>query len=283
MILKNSVLLPPRYVRNYVSRLRRWIDIRRDVVATGSESVRAMRRSFRAAPLNSLRGLAEWRDPVLLEPATVNVANLGRFNLRPGTDDLWHVAPGREPFLTDQMRRLLKDGDTFVDAGANIGTVTVAGAKLVGPQGLVIAVEMMPETAAILRDHIELNGLTNVTVVENALAADNGEVVHASVSGGRWGQATIAAGSHNAQKLCFAVRTTTLDEVLKSVEKVKLLKIDIEGAELEALAGAKGSLNRIQNIIYEELPGAKSVQALLTDAGFKVSHLVGDNFMAARF
>ena len=66
---------------------------------------------------------------------------------------------------------LVKPGSVVLECGAHHGAHTILLSKWVGDQGKVIAVEPMPENAAIIRRNIELNGLTNVTVVEKMVGA----------------------------------------------------------------------------------------------------------------
>src|ERR1035437_3567146 len=64
----------------------------------------------------------------------------------------------------DVMAKTVKPGDTVIDVGANVGALTVAMAKLVGPNGRVIAFEPQPETAALLERNAAQNGLDNVEI-----------------------------------------------------------------------------------------------------------------------
>ena len=269
-------------LRTYVRRLRIWQSIIDNVRPLDRRSRSAFRRSVIACPFTSAQRLRVWQDPILLGPATVEVAEFGKFNLRPRTDDLWHVTPRREPHVSAEIRSRLRPGDTFVDAGANIGVFTVQAARIVGAHGKVIAIEMVPFTATILRENISLNESANVTVVERAISANEGEIVKLSVRQEQAGQATIVLHEREQTGDVFSVCTTTLGTILKDVDRVALMKIDIEGAELSALQGAGEHLRKIEAIIFESLPGSDRVEDFLAESGYRLRQLQGRNFLAER-
>ncbi|MDN2578969.1 FkbM family methyltransferase [Aquibium sp. ELW1220] len=237
--------------------------------------------SFLAAPLTAAIRLNEWRDPVLFHDLVLDVADVGRFALRGRTDDLWHVAPIRERAILACVRERLNPGDTFVDAGANIGFYSVVAASQVAPSGSVIAIEMMKQTAELLRRNIELNNASSVSVVENALADRGGEALFASMPSGNFGQASLQSSQGDEH---FEVLTNTLDAVLADVPYIKLLKMDLEGAELSALKGALKVLDRIEAIIFEhhELGVFNSIERILAQYGFRVEPLTDRDSLAVR-
>lgn len=237
--------------------------------------------SFASGLVSSFRGLGSWQDPVLVADTTVRPRGVGRFRVRRHTDDLWHVFPFRERAVYATIRALLKPGDCFVDAGANIGFYSIAASALVGTDGRVVAIEMMPETARILHRHVELNGAYNVEVVERALTAAVDERIRAFEVNGKSGQATVnGAGQSGA---AIEVITTTLDEALAGIGPIRLIKMDIEGAERVALEGAKAVLDRTEAVIFETRLGEEDgVASVLKTLGFAVSRLDGRNCLASR-
>lgn len=276
--LPKIIRRPLGYGWDYILRLIRWISIMREMRGATLRDQLILLASAFASPVISLHKLSQWQDPLLLCDATVHVRGFGIFVLRRFTDDLWHVLPTRERTVLKEIRQGLKPGDIFVDAGANIGIYTVLAGQLVGASGRVIAVEMMPDTARILREHILKNQLSNVSVIEQALSNVTGQVVVARVPGGQHGQASISSGvtfSGNDVK----VVTTTLSDVLGNVENVALMKMDLEGAEELALEGAGDVLNRIRIIIFEDW-GDASLSELFSSKGFAVVRLDGNNCIA---
>ena len=239
--------------------------------------------SAAAAPVLALRGLSTWQDPVLLFDACIRVPGIGRFDVRRHTDDLWHILPSREQGIHDALKGLLRPGDVFVDAGANVGFYTLLASRLVGPTGRVLAVEMMPATAAILRQHVAINGCTNVEIVEKALSDRPGETIMARVPAGKHGQATVADFAHAYDSFEeHEVGTATLDEVCRGRKRIALLKLDLEGAELQALAGARAMLQRTDRVIYESHTSSDDLAHAFEQAGFKVVARLGKDRLAQR-
>ena len=239
------------------------------------------------APLISLRKLQEWQDPVLIQDATVCVQDFGLFRVRAFSDDLWHVLPWREQSISNFIRATLAPGDVFIDAGANIGIYTVLASRLVGPAGRVISVEMMPDTADRLEMHVRLNNLDNVTIVRNALSDSADQVLTAMVQRGKYGQAALVNGvSTFANTNSIEVNSTTLDAISNTFKFVKLIKIDVEGAELKALNGAVNLLTKSQFLVYEswglKREDSNPVDNLLMINGFALRQLDGNNWVAER-
>lgn len=281
--LAKAILPAPLYapLRTYYGRLVTWHRLMRHIRGVAVRDRLWLWLSFLASPFTAAGSLGDWRDPVLLYDVTAEVAGVGRFALRARTDDLWHVVPFRERAVLDRVRKMLRPGDCFVDAGANIGFYTVAAAAAVGRTGTVVAVEMMKGTAKILRDHIQANDAACARVVENALSARQNEVVVASMPAGSYGQASISDAGKGET---FEVRTTTLDALLDETPSVRLMKMDIEGAELEALKGGAGVLDRVESIIFEHVHAKDfpEIRGLLSSHGFRIEQLDGSNSLPMR-
>src|SRR5208282_6099756 len=79
-----------------------------------------------------------------------------------------------EPAKHTMIRRRLRPGMTFVDAGANRGYFTLQAARLVGSSGRVISIEPAPENYSYLQRSIELNGYTNTRALPIALSDRDG-------------------------------------------------------------------------------------------------------------
>jgi FkbM family methyltransferase len=186
--------------------------------------------------------------------------------------------PGQEPEVERAIRNALRSGDTFVDAGANIGYYTIVAAGIVGKRGHVIACEMMPVTAQVLREHVAINDASNVFVVEGALSDVEGQVITASYPQGKFGQASIARGS---QGPVVPVKTRTLENILRDVPEVRIMKMDLEGAELGALWGLGGAISKVQSIVFENRDSPEVIR-FLEEHGFSVSRIDGNNALAQR-
>lgn len=274
---------PLSNTKSYVRRLRIWGNVITEIRGAGPRDRAVLRRAALAAPFESLKGLNRWRDPMVGEDVTVRIQDVGLFHVRAGSDDLSHVLPSHEQAVYDRIRAELEPGDIFVDAGANIGFYTVLASRLVGPKGRVIAVEMMPDTLKRLNENIRLNELTNVTVVANALSDTEGQIVRASVTEGEFGQASISQEvGQKAGKKIVEVSTTTLERVLDGIDSVKLMKMDLEGVEIQAISGAGPAINRIRSIIFEDWTGSTQARDFWKSMGFSVSALNRANAIATR-
>lgn len=139
-----------------------------------------------------------------------------------------------------------RPGDTVVDLGAGVGTEVRLFSRLVGPAGRVVSIEAHPRTFRCLRRTVELNRLSNVTLVECAVVGTPGRVriEDDPVSHIRNGLVTGAAGG-------VEVTGRRLVEILDSlgVDRVDLLKMNIEGAELAVLEGSRDALASVRNLV----------------------------------
>jgi len=144
------------------------------------------------------------------------------------------------------LDRLLAPGMVVVDAGANIGEVSLFAAKRVQPGGHVFSFEPVPELATRLRHHVELNGFAVVEVFERGLADREGKAnIYTPGTPFRDGtvndgMSTLYAGADH-HTLAGSVLLTTLDAFAheRGLNRIDLLKVDVEGAELPVLRGAR--------------------------------------------
>lgn len=138
----------------------------------------------------------------------------------------------------------LSEGDTVVDAGANIGWYAIYAATLVGERGTVIAIEPDPHHCALLAKNAHLASLSQVVIMQAALGKENGA--------GELRRSPNNFGDHHMAPLgekllsgssSVPVRVVTLDSVLEGIAKVpRLIKLDLQGSEPDALAGMKNIL-----------------------------------------
>lgn len=186
------------------------------------------------------------------------------------------MARGRyEPLMTRCLQRALRPGMTFVDVGAHVGYFTMIAARAVGPQGRVVAIEADPDTCNHLRQNIGRNDLENVELRELAVGSGYGTV--------RLYRDPQGPGYNSIYRLPMTrsegieVPQRPLDDVLEGV-RPDVIKLDIEGAELDTLKSAKRTLDGHRHLtlfveINEERLAAAAVTPRelarhLTDAGF---------------
>ncbi len=143
------------------------------------------------------------------------------------------------------VRRSLGPGEVFFDVGANLGLFTLTAAQGVGSGGHVYAFEPSQREAQYLRRNLELNRLTNVTVVTQAVGDQCGTARFAIAADG--GNNSLMKNAHPQQHIqeWQEVEVTTLDAFVAAhrVPRVNLMKIDVEGGEVNVLRGAAHLLN----------------------------------------
>ncbi|MBB3834813.1 FkbM family methyltransferase [Xanthomonas arboricola] len=160
------------------------------------------------------------------------------------------------------LERVLQRGDVFVDAGANIGLHTVVGARAVGPEGRVFAIEAMPRTLEHLRASVRLSMVEeSVTIfpVAAGAQAEDGRVFHIGVVSGH---SSLYALSEEVASVRVDIRPL---DALIDVERVALVKIDVEGAELEVITGMKQLIARNPGIAIVAEYAASHLQRVGTD------------------
>ena len=153
-------------------------------------------------------------------------------------------------------------GGTYIDAGACIGNHTLCFAKFCAQQ--VIAVEPIPHNMQHLKDNVALNGLGNVVTVEAALGSQSGQgKMHRF--GKHHGNWRLEDGD--------GVEVTTLDAVAELADyPITVVKMDIEGGELEALKGGTRVLTEHKPVLFLELktgPEQERTGQFLKDFGYE--------------
>lgn len=179
------------------------------------------------------------------------------------------------------FRRIIREGDTVVDVGANIGTLTLLSAALVGNSGTVVAIEPHPQIFGYLSRNIALNRSERVILHNTALGSRAGVVAFSDSPLDDQNRVDDSGG--------LKVDCTTLDELLgDSVAKINLLKIDVEGFEKPVLEGASGVLARTRHVIFEAYEphfrkygySTADLLGLLSRAGFATFRIIGDQLVA---
>lgn len=146
-------------------------------------------------------------------------------------------AEGLEPGTCRVIKKLLTEGMTAIDIGANVGSLTLACARAVGHTGKVYAFEPEPIYATLLREMLELNGISWVELQSLAISRSNGAATfHVSPIGGHSSLYELPY-EERAHQLDVEVQTSKLDDALPSTHGIDLIKMDVEGAELDVLAG----------------------------------------------
>ncbi len=152
-----------------------------------------------------------------------------------------------EPDVSNVLLRVLRQGDTVIDVGANVGFFTLLSASLVGDGGRVISFEPDENNRHRLNASLALNPIDNVSLIERP-ASDRVEQVdffiNSDDSGGSalWNPGQFPGNPKSrANPQALRMTTTTLDHELKQTGAgiPKLIKVDTEGAEQRVLEGAR--------------------------------------------
>jgi|HubBroStandDraft_6_1064221.scaffolds.fasta_scaffold12162_3 FkbM family methyltransferase len=164
------------------------------------------------------------------------------------------------------MKGYLRPGMTFVDVGANIGSHTVHGARLVTNEGRVFSLEADPETFALLQHNVRLNGIANA-ILHNQCVSDKCGTVTFNINPDSARSSLLREGvSH------MLLSANTLDNVLPGGIQVDLLKIDVEGADYLVLCGAKrifvDAPPRI--VVIEVTSREKEIKEFLLSYGYRL-------------
>jgi FkbM family methyltransferase len=143
-----------------------------------------------------------------------------------------------EPPLSEWIRRGLRPGDVFVDAGANLGYFTLLAARAVAPRGWVVAVEASAITAGRRKESLAHNRVRNVRVVHATAAADEGAVPFYRA---RRDQAEDSTVQGKGKELVGEVRALPLHALLTEPElrRERVIKVDVGGGELGVLRGLR--------------------------------------------
>ena len=218
--------------------------------------------------------------PSFLQAAGSETVRLAGMNLQiPGPASVRLSVVGGNARIRALLDTVLRPGSTVVDVGANIGVIAAYAAMRVGPAGRVIAIEPAADNLRVLARNLERNNLANVTIIEGA--------------GGRrresrqfYLRGDVSAVNSLFPDSCYAEVTSTTDVQVLPVDDLidagigaDLVKIDVEGAELDVLAGmprllAHPGIHLVVewHPVLQEAAGyaADELPRQLLDAGFRI-------------
>ena len=168
----------------------------------------------------------------------------------------------------------LPPGGTFIDVGSNKGDFALIAAKRVGAAGTVIAFEPEPANCDWIRRSLDLNAAANVSLQPVALSDTDGAAVLFLGEKSGWHSLVSTEARHSVAQITVAKRT--LDSFLaeRGSTRVDVLKIDVEGAELEVLRGARATLAANPHVVLlldlhpQMGVNVAEVAAFLTGLGF---------------
>lgn len=232
---------------------------------------------YRKLPVKPFRGiLGRWYEGYRsLRKGKVVVERGGvtwELDLTQGADNGIYYE-GFSDSISRAIRKLVREGMTIFDIGANIGIYALQLARLTGPAGRVIAIEPIGWAVDKLRRTLELNNLTNVTVEKLALSnrsVENQDVeFYASWPYDLSSNRDPVHGT--GQKIKDKVDFITLDDYVRreGIKKIDLIKLDVDGYEYRIIQGAADSLKRLRPLMIVEL-----CRGTLEEAGYNVEGVV---------
>jgi FkbM family methyltransferase len=196
-----------------------------------------------------------------------------------------HFHGMHEEHILEAIINNLKEGETFIDVGANVGQHSIYAAQKVGPNGNVFAFEPIDSSAENIRLSASKNSFIWLTVIQKAATNFVGDTVFY-----KYELTDISSRNKNftdrpAKEV--KVKTTTLDIELNNLSRVDLVKIDVEGYEMDVLRGAEQIIKKFKPAIilefspvfYKRLQPQDSMDILqfLFDHGYKITDI--DNYV----
>ena len=151
-----------------------------------------------------------------------------------------------EEFETETVKKIIKKGDIVLDVGANIGYYTLIFAKLVGKDGMVFAFEPEPTNFDLLKKSVTINGYKNVILIRKALSDRTGKT-KLFLSEVNLGDHMIMDTKENRNSI--EIDTITGEDYFRDLnKKINFIKMDIQGAEIDALRGMSSLLQKMNEI-----------------------------------
>ena len=187
-----------------------------------------------------------------------------------------------EPVLTELLETVLRPGDTFIDVGANEGYFTVLAGKRVGEEGKVLAMEPQSRLQSVLKRNLEANSIENTEIHQVACSNSNTETELFLTNTLNTGATSIFRRRKFGQTT-EEVHCRRLDEFCRDrvTGQIRFLKMDCEGAEVDAIPGMTGLLRdkRLDFMVVEFHPnfiGWKKCQSLILgiiEKGYELTQL----------
>lgn len=193
------------------------------------------------------------------------------------------------PELSLVMRNVLERGDVFIDCGANIGYYSCLASSLVGHEGKVYSIDANPFCVERIRQSKAVGDYTNMEIIQCAIGETMDDIEFNLADDPMYSSlANLNELNFTKTQSTISVPLRTLDDILSpyhEAQRIRLIKMDIEGAEIDAIRGAETTLDKqLVDYIYVEVH-AKQLQlrgqnpndvlGLLSTHGFKIKRQFG--------
>lgn len=172
------------------------------------------------------------------------------------------------------FERRVRNSSVVYDIGAHVGFYTLLASQLVGPNGKVIAFEPVRRNLDYLKRHLDINHCANVVVIEAAVSDKNGIFP--------FSEGPDSSMGHLSNESNLTVNTVSIDYLVmrREIPAPSYMKIDVEGAELLVLKGAKATLNNHNPEVLLATHSPKIHRDccdFLKSLDYKVKPVVGDD------
>jgi FkbM family methyltransferase len=168
----------------------------------------------------------------------------------------------------------LREGDCAFDAGANVGSLSVAMSRIVGPKGKIFSFEPNPFTLPRIKQDLDANGCSNVQIVPKAVWSESGKLLPFYCDDSYYAVSSrLLSTFANATQV--EVETITLDDFCSEQKVIPdVIKLDVEGAEYQALQGATRTIKEHAPVIlleyYPSCPAEEDPVTYLGTLGYKL-------------
>ncbi len=178
-----------------------------------------------------------------------------------------------EPWIQNLLKSELAPGDCYYDVGAHAGFFALIASRFAGPHGKIVAFEPDPDNAANLKANIAKNAIAQVRLVEAAVWSSAGKVTfERALEASNRTQGRIAA-EPNPKLVRITVPAVQLDDLVfeKGYPVPQMIKMDVEGAEWDALQGASRLLKEVKPKLLCEIHDSaqmSQIQGYLREFGY---------------
>jgi len=223
---------------------------------------------FRAHPLNVSLRLFHWEWCRLKGAPVVMPLYDFKIQARPcdGVGRVFFYFREHADDLLGFMKGYLKPGMTFIDVGANIGSHTIHGSRLVGREGKVFSIEADPNTFDLLQENVRCNGIANASLLNRCVCDQQGEVLF-NIDSNSARNSLVRQGASQ-----IVLRADRLDDLIPYGSPVDLLKIDVEGAEHPVLKGAARIFQKTppRVVVLEASTNQAAIKEFLSLHGYRL-------------
>jgi len=187
-----------------------------------------------------------------------------------------------EPKIAAILTKHCKKGTTAVDMGAYIGTHTMSLVDGVGQKGNVITFEPQPWAYKGIKKTLSKNNIKNVKVVNAGLSDKKGKIQFCSDGSGSSSVCTERSPSKKKWAEVYDIPIVTLDSY--NLKNVSIIKVDVEGHELNALNGSKNTIISSKPVIVLEVWRKRTnrlqkIKDFMKSVNYRIEHISADDFI----